>query len=93
MDNVDLVSKIKHILNDRFGIDITRVDGDSRLRDIGIDSLHVVEIMLDLEEELGIKLTDLEVPPNPSLAEVATAIARNMPDPVSGRAAAQSTGR
>jgi acyl carrier protein len=78
MENIDIVRKIKHILNDRFGLDATVLDESSRLRDIGIDSLHVVEIMLDLEADLGVKLNDLSVPPNPSLGEVAAAISRNL---------------
>ena len=79
MDNTDLVMKIKHILNDRFEIDMVSLNENSRLRDLGVDSLHVVEIMLDLEADLGVKLNDLSVPPNPSLGEVAAAIAKNLP--------------
>lgn len=78
INNASIVTKIKGALNERFGIDITQVDENSRLRDLGVDSLHVVEIMLDLETELGITLNDLTVPPNPSLGEVAVAIGRNM---------------
>lgn len=76
--NTDLVEKIKGALKERFAIDVTQVDERSRLRDLGVDSLHVLEIMLDMESELGIKLEDLSVPPNPSLGEVAAAIERNM---------------
>ena len=79
MDNTDLVMKIQHILNDRFEIDMASLNENSRLRDLGVDSLHVVEIMLDLEADLGVKLNDLSVPPNPSLGEVAAAIAKNLP--------------
>lgn len=78
LSNSDLVEKIKGALKERFAIDGTKVDENSRLRDLGVDSLHVLEIMLDMESELGIKLEDLSVPPNPSLGEVATAIERNM---------------
>ena len=79
MDNTDLVMKIKHILNDRFEIDMVSLNENSRLRDLGVDSLHVVEIMQDLEADLGVKLNDLSVPPNPSLGEVAAAITKNLP--------------
>ena len=78
LSNIDLVEKIKDALKERFAIDVTKVDENSRLRDLGVDSLHVLEIMLDMEAELGIKLEDLSVPPNPSLGEVAAAIERNM---------------
>ena len=79
ISNSDIVTKIKEALNEHFGIDVTQVDEHSRLRELGVDSLHIVEIMLDMEAELGIKLEDLSVPPNPSLGEVAIAIGRNLP--------------
>ena len=79
ISNAGIVTKIKEALNERFGIDVTQVNENSRLRDLGVDSLHVVEIMLDMEAELGVKLEDLSVPPNPSLGEVAVAIGRNLP--------------
>jgi acyl carrier protein len=76
--NADLIDKIKGSLVERFSIDTATVDENSRLRDLGVDSLHLLEIMLDMESELGIKLEDLSVPPNPSLGEVAAAIKRNL---------------
>lgn len=78
MNNADVIAKIKGVLNERFGIEAGQIDESSRLRELGIDSLHVVEIMLDLEADLGVKLVDLSVPPNPSLGEVAAAIERNL---------------
>lgn len=78
MNNADVVAKIKEALNNRFGIDIAQLEENSRLRDLGLDSLHVVELMLDMEADLGVKLEDLSVPPNPSLGEVAAAIERNL---------------
>ena len=78
LNNTSLTEKIKDALKERFAIDVKHVDESSRLRDLGVDSLHVLEIMLDMEAELGIKLEDLSVPPNPSLGEVAAAIERNM---------------
>ena len=76
--NADIVTKIKDALKERFDIDVSKVDQNSRMRELGVDSLHVLEIMLDMEAELGIKLQDLAVPPNPSLEEIAAAIERNL---------------
>ena len=76
-----IIIKIKEVLSDRFGFDIAQLDESSRLRDLGVDSMHVVEIMMDMEAGLGVKLEDLSVPPNPSLGEVVDAIARNLPAP------------
>ena len=78
ISNADIVKKIKEALNERFDIDVSKVDENSRMRELGVDSLHVLEIMLDMETDLGIKLQDLAVPPNPSLGEIAAAIERNL---------------
>ena len=78
MDNAEILSKIQNSLHDRFGLEISQLDAGARLRDIGVDSLHVVEIMLDLEAELGIKLVDLSFPPNPSLGEVVAVVSANL---------------
>jgi len=76
-----IVLKIKEVLSDRFGFEIAQLEESSRLRDLGVDSMHIVEIMMDMEADLGVKLEDLSVPPNPSLGEVVDAIARNLPAP------------
>jgi acyl carrier protein len=73
-----LAQKIKDALVNTFGIDSTLIVADARMRDLGVDSLHVVEILLDLEAELGVKLTDLSFPPNPTLEDVAQTIQKNL---------------
>jgi acyl carrier protein len=75
---IDLViSRITALLRDRFELDVSALTTDSKLRDLGIDSLHFVDVLMDLEDELGVKLTDLSFPPNPSLGEIAEVIATN----------------
>lgn len=74
----DFVSKLKTILNERFGLDTTTFNEDTRLGDIGIDSLHVVDIMLDIETEFDFNFQDLSLPPNPSLGEMSAAISKNL---------------
>lgn len=81
MDQGDILRKIQDSLHERFGLELSRLDESARLRDIGVDSLHVVEIMLDLEAELGTNLVDLSFPPNPSLGEVASVISKNIGGP------------
>jgi acyl carrier protein len=75
----ELLSKIKRILIDRFGLDDAQLGESAKLRDLGIDSMHVVEVMLDLEDDLGMKLEGLSVPPNPTLADVVDTLAKNFP--------------
>lgn len=78
MDNADILNRIQTSLHDRFGLDVAQLHEGARLRDLGVDSLHVVEIMLDLETELGTSLVDLSFPPNPTLGEVVAVIAKNL---------------
>lgn len=51
--------KIKEALSSKLkGQELTL---DSNLRDLGIDSLDVVDLIMDLEEELGIEFSDEEL--------------------------------
>lgn len=78
LDNTDILAKLKNILNERFGIDTTTVDDTTKLSDIGIDSLHVVDIMLDIETELDFNFQDLSLPPDPSIGEISASISKNL---------------
>ncbi|HVK53884.1 MAG TPA: acyl carrier protein [Burkholderiales bacterium] len=78
LNTIEVVSQLKNILNERFGIEPATLNDESRLGDFGIDSLHLVDVMLDIETALGIKLENLSLPPNPSLAEVTATISQNM---------------
>lgn len=81
MDNVDILNKIRASLIERFGLEASQLAEDVRLRDLGADSMHILEIMLDLETELGVSLSDLSLPPNPTLGEVAAVISGNLAAP------------
>lgn len=81
MDNADILTKIRASLIERFGLETSQLAENARLRDLGIDSIHVVEIMLDLETELGVSLGDLSFPPNPTLGDVAAVISGNLAGP------------
>ena len=81
MDNADILNKIRGSLIEHFGLEAGKLAEDARLRDLGVDSIHVLEIMLDLEADLGVNLTDLSLPPNPTLGEVAAVIAGNLAAP------------
>jgi acyl carrier protein len=74
----DIVSKLKNILDERFGIDTRAIDEGTRLGDIGIDSLHIVDMMLDIEIDMDFNFEDLSLPPNPSLGEMSAAIQKNL---------------
>lgn len=79
MDTADILTRIRASLHERFGLEESQLAENARLRELGVDSMHVLEIMLDLETELGVSLSDLSLPPDPTLGQVAAVIARNIP--------------
>lgn len=75
--NDHVIDQIKCMLQDRFGIDVNASGPASRMRDLGIDSLHLVDLMMDMESAFGFQYEALTLPSNPSLEEIAGAIAAN----------------
>lgn len=47
---------IAKIVSERTGCDISTVKPESRFSDLGIDSLDTVELLMSLEDEIGIEL-------------------------------------
>lgn len=76
-----LVERLKGMLNERFSIDPSTIDGTTRRSEMGIDSILMVDLMLDIETEMGFTFETMELPPNPSLNDVADLIGRNLPRP------------
>jgi len=81
MNNADILNKIRSSLIERFGLEASQLTEDVRLRDLGADSMHILEIMLDLETELGVSLSELSLPPNPTLGDVAAIISGSLAAP------------
>ncbi len=75
--NEQILNKLLSTLHQRFAIDTAQVNNASRLSDIGIDSLHLVDIMLDMESEFGFRFESLLLPPDPSLEQITLAILRD----------------
>ena len=75
--NEHVIEEITSMLQERFGIDVNTSGPASRMRDLGIDSLHLVDLMLDMESAFGFQYELLTLPANPSLEEIANAIAAN----------------
>lgn len=52
-------AKVKEIIANQLGKDVAEVkDAASLVDDLGADSLSIVEIMMELENELGVKIPD-----------------------------------
>ena len=49
----DLIAKI---ISERTGCDVAAVKPDSTFSELGIDSLYTVELLMNLEDEIGIEI-------------------------------------
>jgi len=79
---IDLNSfQIQHMLKDflveHFDIPAEKIVDDCSLKELGIDSIMMLDIMLEIEDRLGIKLKDLSMPTNPKLSDIVLLIERN----------------
>lgn len=57
---MDYTAELKNILAKR-DVDVTNLTNDSVLANIGLDSLDLVEVMLEIEELVGTEFTSEEI--------------------------------
>ncbi|MDR2107171.1 MAG: acyl carrier protein [Holosporaceae bacterium] len=59
--NENIVDKVRSIIADKLGVNISKVVDDARfIDDLGADSLDTVEIVMALEEEFDIEIPNAE---------------------------------
>lgn len=74
MDRAEILDRLKQLLKDKYEIDPATLTPESRQDDIGLDSMTMVDLMLDVETELDFQFPDLNIPKNPSLDEIVSRI-------------------
>ena len=61
MDRTEIESKLTDLLVDELGIDRDAIQADARFEeDLDVDSLGVVELLMALEDNFGVKIPDEE---------------------------------
>jgi len=61
LDREEILTKIQEITSDRLGVDETDVTPDASFReDLEADSLDLVELIMELEEQFGMEIPDEE---------------------------------
>lgn len=64
MDILDKVRALILRLTGNTGMDPSEIDASDMLTSLGVDSLGLVELVVELEGELGILFDDAELDPN-----------------------------
>lgn len=79
MTNEQVLEKVKKIIVDRLGIDETNVQLTSSIQnDFGADSLDMVELIMEIEDEFGIEIPDDEAEKLTTVEEAITFIVSKM---------------
>ena len=61
LDREEILAKIQEITADRLGVDESDVTSDASFReDLEADSLDLVELIMELEEQFGMEIPDEE---------------------------------
>lgn len=72
---MDTFFRLKTLLENR-GIKTGQLTENSTLKDIGIDSLDLVEVLLELEKELNVTFSDDELLGCRSISDVVNLVAK-----------------
>lgn len=77
-DTDRIKSVVKDFLSEHFDISADRVTDEVTMRELGLDSILMLDVMLEVEDRLGVTLKDLALPSNPRFEDVVALIERNM---------------
>jgi acyl carrier protein len=78
MERDKILERLKSLLQDKYDIDPATLTVDSRQDDIGLDSISMVDLMMDIESDLDFQFPDLNLPKNPSLGQIVDIIVQNL---------------
>ena len=72
-----ILTTLQELLAERFDIPAQTATADALLRDIGLDSMMVLDVIMDIEDRIGMKLDDIGLPRDATLGDVVKVIQRN----------------
>jgi acyl carrier protein len=69
---------VRELISREFGVPGEQVHADSTLESLGLDSLHAVAMLLELESSFGVQLGDLSISRTSSLRDLMELIRQRM---------------
>lgn len=70
MESSIILRRLTEMLQERVGPTEVPITAQTRLQELGIDSIIQVDIMLDLENELDFTFKSMSLPKDPTVAEI-----------------------
>ena len=78
MNRAEILESLKTLMQERFDVDPDALTGQTRQNDVGIDSILLVDLMLDIESKLDFTFETMDLPRNPTLDEIVDLVEANM---------------
>jgi acyl carrier protein len=80
LDREEILTKIQEITADRLGVDESDVTSDASFReDLEADSLDLVELIMELEEQFGMEIPDEEAEKITTVEEAVDYVVEHQP--------------
>ncbi len=77
-DKESIQKMLQTFLGEKFDIAPEQASRNVPLRDLGLDSMLVLDVIMEAEDQLGTKLDDLTMPRDATLEDVVKMIQRNL---------------
>ncbi len=78
MENSAILRRLTEMLQERVGPTEVPISAQTRLQELGIDSIIQVDIMLDLESEFDFTFKQMSLPKDPTVAQIVQLIQDSM---------------
>ncbi|GAB3105232.1 acyl carrier protein [Lysobacter terrae] len=78
MKREEIFESLKELVAERFDLDGKELTLATTQSDLGIDSILMVDLMMDVEERLGVTFKNLDLVKNPTLGDIVNLVEANV---------------
>ena len=78
MDRSGIFESLKELVAERFDLTPEALTLATTQKDLGIDSILMVDLMMDVEERLGVTFKNLDLVQNPTLGDIVSLVEANI---------------
>ncbi|NZA27621.1 acyl carrier protein [Luteimonas sp. SJ-92] len=78
MDKQTILHRLSAILQDKYDVKDVSVEPETKLSELGIDSMITADLMLEIEDALGFTFTNMEMPRNATVQDVVDVVHQHL---------------